>query len=261
MYIMYIDESGDTIPISQKGKSFLVLTGCIIYENEKIEIDNKLREIKKKYYQDPDIEIKSNFLRYANPYLKENSPIKLNDRNRYNELESDITEFLKSIPVKLYSVVIHKEGYWKQYPSQNPYNIAYIFLIERFQKFLEENKAYGIAIIDPREGQVEKSFMNDELDKVHDKLRWHEGEFWQKCPSVIEKILFSDSHKTVGIQLTDLYCYPVFHIFEYNKKSKDYWRFNETVIPKLCASKDGKLDGIGIKFFPEASKKGLRYYS
>lgn len=192
MYIMYIDESGDTIPISQKGKSFLVLTGCIIHENDKIAIDHRFREIKKKYYQNTDVEIKSNFLRYANPDLKENSPIKLNDRAKYNELEADVTEFLKLIPVKLYSVVIHKEGYWRQYPSQNPYNIAYIFLIERFQKFLEENNAYGISIIDPREGQVEKSFMNDELDRVHDKLRWHDGGFWQKCPNVVEKILFSD---------------------------------------------------------------------
>ena len=40
---MYIDESGDTIPISQKGKSFLVLTGCIIYENEKNKSDNKIK--------------------------------------------------------------------------------------------------------------------------------------------------------------------------------------------------------------------------
>lgn len=261
MYIMYIDESGDTIPISQKGKNFLVLTGCIIHENEKFIIDSRFREIKSKYYQNQDVEIKSNFLRYANPDLKEGSPIKLNDREKYNELEADITELLKSIPVKLYSVVIYKEGYWSKYPAQNPYNIAYIFLIERFQKFLKENNAYGISIIDPREGQVEKSFMNDELDSVHDKLRWSDGGFWKKCPNVIEKILFSDSHKTIGIQLADLYCYPIFHIFEYNKKGEDYWRFNETVIPKLCIDENGKLDGIGIKFFPEESKKGLRYYS
>ncbi|MBU0650002.1 DUF3800 domain-containing protein, partial [Patescibacteria group bacterium] len=30
MNLMYIDESGDTIPLSQNGKKFLVLTGCII---------------------------------------------------------------------------------------------------------------------------------------------------------------------------------------------------------------------------------------
>lgn len=261
MHIMYIDESGDTIPISQKGKEFLILTGCIMHEKDKFNIDNEFRKIKQKYYQDPDIEIKSNFLRYANPDLKEFSPIKLNDRNKYNELEKDVTEFLKSAPVNLYSIVIHKEGYWEKYPSQNPYNIAYIFLVERFQKFLAEKNALGIAIIDPREGQVEKSFMNDELDTVHDKLRWHDSGFWQRCPNVIEKILFSASDKTIGIQLADLFCYPIFHIFEYNKKKEEYWRFNETVIPKLRVGNNGELDGIGIKFFPEASKKGLRYFS
>ncbi|MBI2621766.1 MAG: DUF3800 domain-containing protein [Candidatus Levybacteria bacterium] len=34
MHIMYIDESGDTTPLSQGGKKFLILTGCIIFEND-----------------------------------------------------------------------------------------------------------------------------------------------------------------------------------------------------------------------------------
>ena len=29
MYLMYIDESGDTIPLSQNGKQYLVLAGRI----------------------------------------------------------------------------------------------------------------------------------------------------------------------------------------------------------------------------------------
>src|SRR3990167_5594365 len=103
MYLMYIDESGDTIPLSQKGKKFLVLTGCIIQEKDIHGIEEKLRGIKHKYYQNSDIEIKSNFLRYANPDLAESSPIKLNSKAKYNELEKDISDFLKEINVILYS--------------------------------------------------------------------------------------------------------------------------------------------------------------
>jgi len=47
---MYIDESGDTISLSQGGKNFLVLTGCIIREEDKVSIETRLREIKQKYY-------------------------------------------------------------------------------------------------------------------------------------------------------------------------------------------------------------------
>ena len=46
MYIMYIDESGDTASLSQGGKKFLILTGCIIFENDIPEIEEKLRDIK-----------------------------------------------------------------------------------------------------------------------------------------------------------------------------------------------------------------------
>jgi len=259
MYLMYIDESGDTIPISQKGKMFLVLTGCIIHEKDKSEIERLFRNIKQKYYQNPDIEIKSNFLRYANPDLAEFSPIKLNSREQYNQLESETTELLKSIPADIFSVVIHKEDYWKKYPSQNPYNIAYIFLIERFQKYLQEKKSLGISIIDPREGQVEKHYIGLELDKIHSNLRWDDG-FWKKCPNVIEKVLFSSSDKTIGIQIADLFCYPIYHIFEYNKSKDEYWRFREITFPRLY-KKESKVDGIGLKFFPEESKKDLKFFS
>ena len=100
MQIMYIDESGDTISRSQGGKKFLVLTGCVISENDKVTIESSFRDIKQKYYQNPEVELKSNFLRYANPDLKESSPIKLNDRDKYDELESEVSGFLKEIPAE-----------------------------------------------------------------------------------------------------------------------------------------------------------------
>ena len=55
-----------------------------------------------------------------------------------------------------------------------------------------------ISIIDPREGQVEKHFMGEELDRIHNRMRWEESKFWTKCPRVVEKLLFSQSDKTIG---------------------------------------------------------------
>jgi len=66
MYLMYIDEPGDTIPLSQKGKQFLILTGCIIHESKLQDIEKGFRKIKERYYQDAEIEIKSYFLRFTN---------------------------------------------------------------------------------------------------------------------------------------------------------------------------------------------------
>jgi len=248
MYLMYIDESGDTVPLSSKGKKFLVLTGCVIQEEDIQKIETSLREIKQKYYQNHDIEIKSNFLRYANPDLTESSPLKLNSKQKYDELEAEVNIFLQSIPVVLFSIVINKEKYWEQYPAQNPYDIAYIFLLERFQKYLESKKALGISIIDPREGQVEKHFMGEELDRIHNKMRWEESKFWTKCPRVVEKLLFSQSDKTIGIQIADLFCYPIFNVFEYG--NKEYWRYKEQSFPKLHRSPNGILEGWGLKVFP-----------
>ena len=100
MYLMYIDESGDTITLQQNGSSVLVLTGCIIDEKGKRDIESSFREIKKKYYQNSEIEIKSNYLRYANPKIidpEKFSPIKLYDQQQYNLLQTEIQGFLKKV--------------------------------------------------------------------------------------------------------------------------------------------------------------------
>jgi len=260
MYILYIDESGDTIPLSQDGKKFLVLTGCIIHEDDIQQVQEKFRQIKKDFFQNEEIEVKSNFLRYANPDINIDSPLKLNSKEKYDELEAEITKFLASLPISLYTVVIDKKSYWDQYPSQNPYDIAYVFLLERFHKYIAEKKSLGICIIDPREGQVEKHFIGNELSRIHDKMRWGDGKIWKKCPRVIEKLLFSQSDQTIGIQIADLFCYPTYHVFEYNKKPKEYWRFHELTYPKLFKHQ-GKIDGYGLKFFPENTKKDLKFFS
>lgn len=262
MYIMYIDESGDTAQISRGGKDYLVLAGCVIHEHDRLTIEKELRHIKVGFYQNPDIEIKSNFLRYANPDLEERSPLKLNDRKKYDELGDHITKFLIDIPVDVFSVVIHKPSFWDRYPSKNPYDSAYQFLIERFQYFLSEKNELGIAILDPREGQVNKHYIGTEIDNVHHNLRFVGNQFGNCCERVVERVLFSSSDLNVGIQIADLFCYPIFHIFQYNKTSDEYWRFREITNPKLYR-KNGKLDGVGLKFFPnkERTKKDLRFFS
>lgn len=243
---MYIDESGDTIPVSQRGKKFLVLTGCVFEEKDISVCEQEFRKIKTKYYQNPDIEVKSNYLRYANPDLSESSPIKLKAREKYNELEKEMSSFLSGLPVILLSVVIDKIGFWKELPAQNPYDVAYLHLLESFQKHLEKNEQLGICIIDPREGQVEKTFIGQELENIHHKIRWQSD----KSPNVIERLLFATSDRTIGIQIADLFCYPIYHMFEYNKKEGQYWRFDELSKPKLR----------NILFYPTETKKDLRFF-
>lgn len=83
--------------------------------------------------------------------------------------------------------------------------------------------------------------------------------FGKKCPNIIERLLFATSDKTVGIQLADLYCYPVFHIFEYDKTKDEYWRYRDLTFPKLYKS-GSRVYGFGLKVFPDSSKKNLHYF-
>jgi Protein of unknown function (DUF3800) len=255
MKLLYVDESGDTIPISQGGKKFLVLTGSILDEEHFMPIENRLRGIKQKYYSNPDIEFKSNFVRNANPDIPDGkSPLKLHDRQKYNELEAELSNFLKEIEVTNISVVIDKAEFWNKYPAQSPYDTAYVFLVERFNRYLQETDSLGMVIIDPREGRVEKAFIGDHLRDVHANMR-HRAPFFtalsKKTDRVIERLLYSASEDTIGIQIADMYCYPVAHIYEYDKKATDYWRFSEICEPKLRKSDSGNFIGYGLKVYPE----------
>lgn len=158
--------------------------------------------------------------------------------------------FLKEIPVTVFSVAIDKSGYWQEFPAHNPYDYAYGRLLESFQKYLEEVKGLGICIIDPREGQVEKSFIGQELERIHNKIRWSTSEL----SNIVERLLFATSDKTVGIQIADLYCYPIYHVFEYNKTIGQYWRFDELSSVKLYRKE-------GLQFYPDKTKKGLKFFS
>lgn len=262
MYFMYIDESGDTAPISQGGTRFLVLTGCIVRDIDRVRIELDLRSIKRQYFQDEDVEIKSNFLRYANPDVSIGSPLKLHDRDQYNQLENALANYLKNLPVEIISVVIDKPEYWKKYPSQNPYEIAYLYLLERFQMFLKSENAIGICMIDPREGQVEKTFIGDSSARIHHMMRWKDGGHtmpWKKCENIVERLLYTTSESTIGIQVADLYCYPIFHVLRFNKSRDEYWRFKDITFPKFHRV-NKKIDGYGLKFFPNTTKKDLKLF-
>ena len=98
MKLVYIDESGDTIPLSQEGSKWFCLSAYIVDEDDRKNIETNLRDIKYKFYKDPDVEFKSNFIRYANPDLPDYaSPLKLHSRERYNDLETQLTKYLVDI--------------------------------------------------------------------------------------------------------------------------------------------------------------------
>lgn len=258
MKLIYVDESGDTQPISQGGSRYFVLAGYVVAESDRKAIEIDLREIKRSFYFDPDIEFKANAIRYANPDITDReSPLKLNSRRRYDDLEAELAEYLRNLPGTVLAVVIDKEYYWERYPAQNPYEAAYMFLLERLQMCLAADDSLGIVIIDPREGRVDKHFIGDHLERLHHRMRFRDSHIWQmRTTCIVERLLYSDSASTVGIQIADLFAYPIFHIFEYDKAPADYWRYATVVSPKLYRP-GGVLLGRGLKVFAAQTKNGL----
>ena len=35
--------------------------------------------------------------------------------------------------------------------------------------------------------------MGEELDRIHNRMRWEDNNSWKQCPKIVEKLLFSQS--------------------------------------------------------------------
>ncbi len=259
---MYVDESGSTSPFSPSNNSsrvaekHFVLSGCLVTGAELQRLSVLFRDFKKRFFDGQDLELKSNSVRYASPDRPHGSSGPLAeffpDAHRYQIFQEGLRGLLRGAQVKLLLAVVDKSQtlHSKDYsgPQEAIYQWSYTQLLSSFQKYLEEHDDHGICIADPRQGNVDKGLM-----RMHDVVRWNESPNWKKCDRIVEKLLFSESSSTLGIQLSDLLGYPIYHHLKYGlgHKGSKTW---------LSLSRLKLLKPYGVVYFPWNSKKGHPFF-
>lgn len=250
-YVIYIDESYDS------NSNYIIMVGFIVpFEKWKL-LNNKIEQLKLKYFLNPFMNLKE--IRRKNY-----------DKNKHweslsNEKKEEFNkEFYSIISEKDYTIItgiINKEKMNKK-NKELLFRLCYGFIIQRYQYFLSEHKLYGIVIMDIAKASKEiqdlylihKNFMREGIPTEREdttlKIKSEEilikGYKKQAISNICENLIFLNDKEHNQLQITDMIAAAM--SAKFNRNDDRWYKKIEEIIRK---SKDGKIKGYGIKFFPE----------
>lgn len=137
--------------------------------------------------------------------------------------------------------------------DEDTYATALMFLAERFQHFLVGRDAYGAIVIDHRNsGQ-------DERLRLFFRSLARVGTPFLELDRIVDPIMLSPSHHTLGIQAADLVVGPILTLSMadepgISQRQVELARqLHQRLLPCFARHpKTGSIEGVGIKRFPES---------
>lgn len=161
---------------------------------------------------------------------------------------SDVTCFLTLVsPREAAAAAPHLFG-----SAQATYATSLMFIAERYQRFLDQQDTSGMIVIDQR------SPHQDEGLRVFFARLQNDGTPYSGLDRIIDPLLLSPSHHSVGIQAADLVVGPAVavnraDVAEMSDARRNFaTRLYERLLP--CFARHpatGEVDGVGIKRFPD----------
>jgi hypothetical protein len=211
MYLMYVDESGDTGLVNSPTRYF-VLSGIVIHESRWREFINALvafrRTLKSVYGLPVRSEIHSSELINKNIF-------KIPKHDRLAILRNTLDEISKFDYISITNVVVNKAGKLGDY---DVFDAAWGTLFQRFENTVshgnfpgQHRQAFGIVFTDATAGQ--KLSMKIRKMAVHNPIpndsRFAGGYRNMPIPRIIEDPNPRDSRSSLPIQMADVVAYTL----------------------------------------------------
>lgn len=241
-YYLFLDESGnhDLKNIDQNFPIFL-LCGILISEEEYFKLNEKIDNLKNKFWNNSNIILHSRDIRKRDNNFQILFDLKVKE-NFYNE----INEIIKSTNYIIISSCIDKQDFIKKYGKleNDVYEVSLSFIIERMIFCLDEKKdADNIKLVIEKRGKNEDQKLSRHIERLR-KI----GTYYVK-PERFEKYNFSFTFKSKseninGLQVSDLIAYP---LARYCINPKNVNLPFELFRNKIY-QKNGKI--YGLKIFP-----------
>lgn len=250
-YHMYIDESYD------RKAPYIALVGVIIRNDEWKDVNDELNNLRKEKFKDETFNFKS--IRRKN-YDMNKTWMNLPDREK-KDFESKL-DIILGDKVTVIAALIHRDK-MNFKGKEFLFKLAYSFLIERFEYFLEDfSDCFGTVIMDEaaespevkklkkfhqqilKEGVIVgkgviKSIIGKTIEYDWDKARYKE------TSRIVENLTFQKDDDNNFLQVADLIASAF--SFEYNRKKST---FSSRYKQLLRKSDSGDVKGFGLKEFP-----------
>jgi hypothetical protein len=214
MYLLYVDESGDTGLAG--GSKHLLLAGVALFEGKWRWLKDELEFLLTRYFPNAaerPVEIHTADVRKGRVQYS-----KLTQAQRLQFLADTcaIIHRLNERELTFFTVVYDKKWWWQRHPGatgDDLYQSAFEDLVSRFDYYLtrrlaEGEPSKGIIIADPRSAAFSSALRKS-------VIRFHSvGTRWAKLRHVTESVLFLGSHESPGLQLADFCSYSVWRLVE-----------------------------------------------
>lgn len=264
-YILFIDESGDpSLKYVQKciknnksisDNKFFTITGCLMKREDFLTAKKNILNLKYKHWNNGLAMYKKyNALKrvcFHSHEIRGRKPPFDNNTIKYDEFVIDLSEYMKNIPIDIFSYTIDKEKHCLRYTEPyHPYSLGLEFILERLVKYSLKPNESAIIVIEGRGKKEDKELLNHIKD-IMDKGTRYVGENYF---NVIKGVYFNpkwskedDDKKTYfGLEIADLICYPIHKYCKSNFTNKD--KAFLSIEDKIYGYPDYK--GKGIKVFP-----------
>lgn len=266
-YIMCVDENGNSdlthilkkILCSQEisvDDRYFTITGCIFSKDEYNKTKNKINMLKEKYWKngmhlDQKTNLEKRICLHSRDIRKHEHCFNENIIN-YEEFIADLTNIMKCLNCKIISISIDLYKYLN--------NVAFDFLLERYI-YATKNNRKGILMLEARGKEEDKNLvilimfiLLEHINKVINKTgtkRITVNELKSKIKGVYFNPKWNSTYSDtyVGLEIADLFSYPIYKYIKRNVKDKAFITYEE------------KIEGYpnyknkGIKLFPEEKVK------
>ena len=262
-YVMCIDENGSSSNLTyvlkqisnekelSEDDKYFTITGCIFTKKQYLDSKKLIKTLKNKYWNNGvfyDTKLnKEKAVCFHSRDIRKHDNCFNDSIINYNEFMIDLSNTMKDIQCKIISISINLYEYLKKGYTHNVYNVAFDFLLERYI-YETENKKKGIIMLEAR-GKDEDKELLEHISKVINKTGTKQisnRELKSKIRGVYFNPKWNEEYSStyVGLEITDLFSYPIHKFVKRNTKDKAFLIFEDKIVGYP------NYKNKGIKTFP-----------
>jgi hypothetical protein len=261
----YIDESGNpylTHESFAEGHRFFVLLGMAIPASVADFLSKQVDDVCHTHFpgcRPEEVYIKSTRIRLRK------RPFDTKNTKELGAFTDDLYDLLLSNMrrIRLFAFVIDKESHVRQYARpDDPYELGYKMLLERFVSFLNRRKLVKSTVfLDSRQAKGRES-QDSRLRRYHKALGEAGTGFVEpgQLACIDYPPLFLDSRDSRLIQLVDLCAYNVYRVWAYDQPDYPYFQRILPLFDRGIYGRKPPLLGFGLKLFPQELERRTAHY-
>ena len=207
MHLAYVDESGSTGP----GSSLTFTLGCVLIDATRWpDVFDEMIEYRRFLRDEFDIpvraEIKANYLLRNGGALR---ALGLSEGARYRVYRG-LMRLQNKLELRAFAVVIRKDIAAQRRHQFDPREVAWEYLIQRFERFTTNERTQVLVFHDEGEGTIVRSLVRKARRIGTAGSAFGTGSLKRPARLILDDPVSRKSHESYFVQLADLNAYAAF---------------------------------------------------